>query len=693
MSKQIKSWLMMAAVGGAFAVSPVVHAEDKLNTFDYNDIFELEYAASPQLAPDGASIVYVRRSANIMKDSARSNIWQVGLDGKDHRPLLSGKANFSMPRFSRDGKRLAYVSSVEGSQQLYVRWMDTGQTARLTDLQTGFGNISWSPDGKWIAFSMLVKDTGSNLFKDMPAKPEGATWAEPAKYIDRVQYRSNGAGFLPHGYRHIFVVPADGGTARQITTGNYNHGGSISWSNDSQNLYVSADRHDDWEYRPLESDIYQIRLADGEISNLTNRPGPDSQPVVSPTGKHIAYARFDDRKLASQNADLFVMDRDGGNPRNLTPDLDRSISNIQWAKDGKGVYFLYDDHSHTKVGYVNLKGNMKVLTDDVGGQSLGRPYTSGDYTVAGKGQVVFTLGKTDRPADLALVDGKGAVRQLTALNEDLLGHKNLASVSRMTVKSSVDQREIEAWIATPPGFDQSKKYPLILEIHGGPHAAYSAAYSTEIQMYAANGYVVVWANPRGSTSYGEEFANLIHHDYPSHDYDDLMDVVDGVVAKGYVDPDQLFVTGGSGGGVLTAWIVGKTDRFRAAVVAKPVINWLSFALTADMSVYASQYWMPGMPWENVDHLWKHSPLSLVGNVKTPTMLLTGEVDYRTPMSETEQYYQALKLQKIDAAMVRIQGANHGIAAKPSNLIQKIGNVLAWFDKYKPEEPSPDEGQE
>ena len=226
---------------------------------------------------------------------------------------------------------------------------------------------------------------------------------------------------------------------------------------------------------------------------------------------------------------------------------------------------------------------------------------------------------------------------------------------------------------------------MILEIHGGPHAAYGANYSTEIQLMAAKGYVVVWANPRGSSSYGEDFANLIHHNYPSQDYNDLMDVVDGVISKGYVDEEQLFVTGGSGGGTLTAWIVGKTDRFKAAVVAKPVINWMSFSLTADGYSYFTKYWMPGMPWEHADHLWKHSPLSLVGNVKTPTMLLTGEVDYRTPMSETEQYYQALKLQNVDAAMVRIAKAGHSIAARPSNLVQKVGNILAWFEKYKTKE--------
>ena len=299
-----------------------------------------------------------------------------------------------------------------------------------------------------------------------------------------------------------------------------------------------------------------------------------------------------------------------------------------------------------------------------------------------EGTIVYTSAARNMPGDLTLYRTRDDDRALTHLNDDTLGHKALAEVIDLSVTSSVDERNIDAWIALPPGFDSSKKYPFILEIHGGPHAAYGPHFAMEIQLMAAQGYVVAWSNPRGSSSYGEDFGNLIHHNYPSEDYNDLMDVVDAVIDKGYVDTDNLFITGGSGGGVLTAWSIGKTDRFAAAVVAKPVINWMSFALTADAYPFFSQYWMSDMPWNIADKLWKRSPLSLVGNVTTPTMLLTGESDYRTPISESEQYYQALKLQDIDAAMVRIPGASHGIASKPSRLIQKVGNILAWFERYK-----------
>lgn len=304
------------------------------------------------------------------------------------------------------------------------------------------------------------------------------------------------------------------------------------------------------------------------------------------------------------------------------------------------------------------------------------------HQVGGRDVYAFTVGSTQRPADIAVGrPAHEAPRRVTSLNENFLGHRQLARVEERWVESSADGERIQAWVALPPGFDPDRNYPLILEIHGGPFTNYGARFSAEVQLYSAAGYVVLYVNPRGSTSYGEDFGNLIHHAYPGNDYDDLMTAVDAVIEEGYVDTERLYVTGGSGGGVLTAWIVGKTDRFRAAVVAKPVINWTSFVLTADQSPYFTRYWFPTMPWEDPEGYWARSPLSLVGKVDTPTMLLTGESDLRTPISETEQYYQALKLRGIDTAMVRIPGASHSIARRPSQLAAKVSAILAWFERY------------
>ncbi|SES94870.1 S9 family peptidase [Thalassotalea agarivorans] len=646
----------------------------------YQDLFELEYVSSPIFANNGKTVIFERRSFDVMTDAPRINLWQVDIDGSNERPLVSGAYNAYMPKLSPQGDRLAYISTQEGAPQLYVRFLDTAQTVRVTNLQKSPSAISWSNDGKHIAFIMFTPEKPAVLFTDMPQKPKGAEWAGNATFIDATNYRSDGAGFLPAGFNQIYVVPANGGSAKQITAQQGSISGPLTWSAKNDSLYFGGNLNEDYEYQPLEADIYKVNVTSLDIAKITNNKGPDFAATISPNGKLMARLSFVDTKMSHQNAYIVVSDLNGKNEKVLAKQLDRGINKIVWNSNSKGLYFSHDDHGQKTVSYVSLSNKISPTNITLGGQSLGRPYTSGDFAVSRQNAIAYTLGTSAKPADLAVLTS-GKQRTLTDFNSDLLADKYVAKVEKVVAKSSVDKREIEAWVAYPD-VKKGEKVPLILEIHGGPHTAYGPNFSSEVQMMVAKGYAVVWANPRGSTSYGAEFANLIHHNYPSQDYDDLMDIVDQVVAKGNIDTDNLFVTGGSGGGVLTAWIVGKTDRFKAAVVAKPVINWLSFTLTADGYTYFSQYWMPGKPWEHVEHLWKHSPLSLVGNVKTPTMLLTGEVDYRTPMSETEQYYQALKLNRVDTAMVRIPKASHGIAAKPSNLIQKIGYIVAWFDKYK-----------
>ncbi len=666
---------LAACFGMAIASS---HDENGASRFQPIDVFELEYASDPQIKHDASRIVYVRNHMDIMSDRRRSNLWSVNPDGSDHRPLTSGSGNDSSPRWSPDGTRLLYVSSDGGSPQLYMRWLDTDQTAKLTNLTSSPNGISWSPDGKWIAFSMFVKENQAP-FASLPPRPDGAQWADPAKVIDTLIYRFDGAGFLPQGYSHIFLLSSDGGTPRQVTSGAYNHGGAPSWTPDGKHLIISANRRSDWQYEPLDSEIYQLSVEDGTLEPLTDRRGPDSSPVVSPDGRKIAYLGFDDRYQGYQVTRLYVMNRDGSGSQVVTGDLDRSVDSPLWASDSQGILFQYDDEGNGKIGYVGLYGSSRKLADNLGGTSLGRPYSGGSFSLADDGSIAFTLSSPDRPADVGAVDPSESVRRVTSLNEDLLAHKKLGQMEEIWYESSYDGRRIQGWIVKPPGFDQSKKYPLILEIHGGPFANYGDRFAAEIQLFASAGNVVLYTNPRGSTSYGEEFGNLIHHNYPGQDYDDLMSGVDALIARGYIDEDRLFVTGGSGGGVLTSWIVGKTGRFRAAVVAKPVINWYSFALTADSYNFFYKYWFPGFPWDHTEHYMKRSPISLVGNVSTPTMVLTGEADYRTPMSESEQYYQALKLRKVKAALVRIPGASHGIANRPSNLISKVAHILKWFE--------------
>ena len=492
------------------------------------------------------------------------------------------------------------------------------------------------------------------------------------------------AVFNQPGFRHLFILTAEGGTPRQLTTGHFNHGGTPSWSPDGKTIYFSANLREGWEKDPSNSEIYALDVATGDLKTLTTRDGPDSSPTVSPDGTKIAYTGFDQKYLGHQNSVIRVMNADGTGIKTLGMELDRGAGSLRWAADGKSLFFTYSNEGNGKVARISLDGEVGVLAENFGGLSLGRPYGGGAYSVSGNGRFAFTLTRPDHPADLAVGKQGEDSRRLTHLNDDLFGHKDLAQVEEIWWKSSHDGLDVQGWIAKPPGFEASKKYPLLLEIHGGPFSDYGDRFAAEIQLYASAGYVVLYTNPRGSTSYGEDFANEIHHNYPNNDYDDLMSGVDAVIAKGYIDDQQLFVTGGSGGGVLTSWIVGHSGRFAGAAVQKPVINWYSWVLTADIPT-AYLTWFPGLPWDHLEHYMKRSPISYVKNVTTPTMLVTGEVDYRTPMSESEQYYQALQLVGVESALVRIPEASHGIAARPSHLISKVQHILAWFERYRTEE--------
>ena len=651
------------------------------NTFENLDVFDLQYVRDPQISPDGSLIVYVRTEMDIMKDGRSSTLWTINSDGTNHQKLTSNNFNESNPRWSPDGKRISFISNSDdgNGSEIYIYWTDSRQYSSISQLDGSPRSLKWSRDGRYLAFIMFVPEKTLQLVSP-PRKPKNAKWADKPRITERVKHEADGSGYMREGFSQLFYISSDGGKPKQVTSEKYNHY-SYDWMSDSDGFVFSSNYTEDWEYDFRNSEIYSISIDGSNLNTLTDRNGPDRGAVVSPDGKLIAYLGYNDKVQTYQISKLSVMNIDGTSKREIEIGLDRSISSLTWSRDGKSLYFMYDDEGNTKVAISSLSGETKTLFGDVGGTTIGRPYGGGSYSISKNGKISYTITSPYHPADIAIYDGKSSDR-LTHLNKDLFNGKDLGTIEEIWYNSTVDGRRIQGWIAKPPGFISNKKYPLIVENHGGPISNYGDRFSPEILLYSAAGYVVFYPNPRGSTSYGEEFGNLLYRNYPGDDYHDVMDGVDKVLDQGYVDKDNLFVTGGSAGGIMTAWIIGKTNRFKASAVIKPVMNWISKTLVADNYFGYAHTRYEGQPWENFNHYWSFSPISLVGNIETPTMVMVGLNDLRTPPSESKQLYHALKLRKIETVYVEIPGAYHNISNKPSQLITKIDHILYWFNKYR-----------
>ncbi len=669
--------LALALPGTAFAQDAAVDVQRL--TLDLS--LEMERVSDPQISPDGQQIVYMRRWVDKMNDSRESSLWIMNADGTKNRHLIDG----SSPQWSPDGTRIVYTAKGEPKgTQLFVRWMDDeGAVTQITRLEEAPRSIRWSPDGEWVAFTMIVPSKDRWKVK-LPGKPEGAEWTRGPRIIDRLNYRRDRVGFLEDGYRHVFVVPAEGGTPRQITSGDFNHGGGfrgggIEWTPDGSAIVFSGLRAEDAEYQWRESEIYEAKVADGTITQLTDRRGPDNSPVVSPDGRYIASSGYDFTDDTYVVSAIYVMDRDGSNPRVISGDLDRRARGMRWSRDSKGVYLNVDSEGTRNLYYAPLNGEVKKITD--GNHML----TISD--ISESGQVVGVRSSFHEPGDVVSFSLRrpAQIQQLTAVNEDVLTGIDLGEVEEIWY-TSVDDYRVQGWIVKPPDFDPAKKYPLILQIHGGPHAMYNVGFSFARQDHAANGYAVLYTNPRGSSGYGAVFGNAIKRAYPSKDFDDLMNGVDEVIARGYIDEQNMFVYGCSGGGVLTSWVVGHTDRFAAASANCPVTNWFSFVGTTDGASWYRNF--DNMPWEDPSEHLRRSPLMYVGNVTTPTMLMTGVNDLRTPISQTEEYYMALKVRKIPTAMLRFNDEWHGTSSKPSNFMRSQLYLRSWFDKYTTKDEPP-----
>jgi dipeptidyl aminopeptidase/acylaminoacyl peptidase len=669
------SLVALAAMFVWFGAAP--DAQQPQRHFDKATFYDMESVSSPRISPDGATVLFSRGYVDTRSDQNRSNLWLIGTDGTRLRQLTDGDWSDSSPVWSPDGKRIAFLSDRSGSTQLHVLWADTREHLQLTRLERAPGAIAWSPDGRQIAFTNFVADTSPILPVRLPPAPRGAQLAPRETIVDAPSWARDGSGPSPRGFTHVFVIDAIvGGTPRQITSGNYNHSGP-AWSADGRTIYVSGIRKPDAEYALGDSEVYAIDLATLDIRPMTDRNGPDAGPAPSPDGRWIAYTGYDQQHFTSHLSSLYLMDSSGGRKRLWVGNLPSSPANVTWAPDGSGVYYSMEQEGEENTWFAPADQGMAP-----------RRVTSGVHVLsavsfAENGRAAGVLTSVTRPGVLVAfsTSNPGEMRELVDVNADVTAGRAVADAEELRFRSA-DGLEVQGWLMKPANFDPAKKYPMVLWIHGGPWSMYDVSFNWTYQNFAANGYAVLWTNPRGSTGYGQEFVNGIQYSYPGKDYDDLMAGVDAAIAKGFIDPENLFVCGGSGGGVLTAWIVGHTNRFRAAVSMRPVIDWHSFVGTTDGTSWYRQF--EKYPWEDPSDYFKRSPLSYVGNVTTPTMLMTGTADLRTPISQTEEFYRALKmLRKADTLMVRMPDEYHGWRRPSHRLLQQL-YLLAWFEKYRTE---------
>ena len=650
-------------------------------TLTVEQYMDYETVADPRISPDGTQVVYTRRWVDKLQDKWSSALWVVNVDGTRNRFLAEGSGAVWSP----DGTRIAYIAegAPKGSQ-VWVRWMDgDGAATQITRGEEAPSSLGWSPDGKQIGFSMFVPKQAV-WEVGMPKPPEGAKWTKAPEVVDRLHYRQDRRGYTKPGTVHLFVVPSDGGTARDLTPGEWYVGARFDgltgevgwdWSADARTIVVDGLDAPDADLRYRDSDVFAIDVASGTRRKLTP-DGSWSNPKLSPDGKLVAFVGSM-RSKASYHADeLYVAELGGTGMRKISATLDRDAANLRWAADGSGVYFTADDQGTSNIWLAPLTGAPRQVTR---GEHM--------ITLSGVSKKGIGVGVRSSPKDppdvfrVTLASGTD-LQPLTRVNEDLLTGITLGEVEKIQYQSTGGTK-VDGWIVKPPAFEASKRYPLVMEIHGGPHGMYNVGFNYLFQAFASRGYVVLYTNPRGSTGYGSAFGNAIERAYPSVDYDDLIAGVDAVIARGYVDERSMFVGGCSGGGVLSSWVIGHTDRFAAAAVRCPVTNWLSFLGHTDVPNFTLNFFEAPF-WEKPEQWLKQSPLMYVGNVKTPTLLMTGVLDMRTPMSQTEEYYTALKLRGVEAKLLRFEDEYHGTTSKPSNFMRTVLYMDSWYRQHRPD---------
>lgn len=640
-----------------------------------------ERSGDAQISPDGELVVYERRRIDKYKDAWQTELWIIDKAGEAHQFLAAGHS----PRWSPDGARIAYIANdADDRPQVFIRSLERiGLSTQVTRINYAPTLLRWSPDGRTIAFRARVpQQAGSDWPLDIGRVPNGAGWEDPPVVATTLNFHLNECAAV-EGYGHLFVVPAESGTARQLTSGAWHTsailGGLLlsypfSWTPDGAWLVFDGTGPDgndnELENKSL---IHKVNVATRELQTLTTTRGQWFSPAVSPDGKSVAFYGKQYTQSTYGANEVRVVGMNGSDERIVTDDLPSGVFHFAFAKRNDVVYLNLDARGHRNLYRLSLDGQLRPVTEGRHRLTVSQVTPSGQF--AGR------VSEPHKDWDVAIGNVRtGETARLTALNEDVLSDVLLAPIEEIWAGSSEDTR-VQGWLLSPPDFDASRRYPLLLYIHGGPHAMYGVDFQFVMQAMAAKGYFVLYSNPRGSTGYGWRFANAVDNQYPGRrDLDDLNAIINLVARRDSIDPSRLYVAGCSGGGVLTTWMVAHSNRFAAAASLCTVSNWISFSGTAD-SVSGAYNFFHKPWWEDTDRWLRHSPLMRAPDVRTPTIFVTGENDRVTPVSQAQEFYSALKMIGTPTKLVIMKGEGHGTTSKPSNMLRTIAVLHQWFDEW------------